>query len=393
MIILRPKKILIVASICLFVGYFVSTALSVRAHAASSTMLLTKEQLAEQVQEKAKQLDAINVQLQETQKNLKGTTQQRVTLTQQLSSINNNISQLNLNIQADQIKAQKLSLEIASLNYDIRDIKSSIEDKRAAIGKVIVELQKSDMFGGNLLILFLRNNTLADGVLEAQNLNDLQNQLTEEIGSLRDLHEQYNTQIRVADDKRTGVAVAQRDLENKKAIVQDQKASHRALLAETKNKESIFQQQLSALQKQQQQVANEIETLDAVLRTKIDPSELPPLGPGILAVPVQGGTVSSVTQRYGATEFAKNGYRGQWHNGIDFGVPVGTPILAAEEGTVVAVGNQDAYCRRGAYGKFVVINFNNNLTGLYAHLSRQIVQKGDAVKRGQIIGYSGMTGY
>lgn len=392
-LILRSGKAFVIIGSCLLAGYFVAATLPVRVDAASSTMPFTKEQLASQIQEKAKQLDTISAQLQETQQNLKGTTQQRVTLTQQLTSINSNISQLNLNIQADQIKAQKLSLEIDALNYDIQDIKSSIADKRVAIGRIIVELQKGDKLNGNLLMLFLKNNSLADSVLEAQNLNNLQNQLTGDIANLRDLNTQYNNDIKTASDKKNGVTAAQRDLENKKLIVQDQKASHQALLTETKNKESVFQQQLAALQKQQQQIADEIETLDAVLRTKIDPSELPPLGPGVLAVPVQGDTANSVTQGYGATSFAKNGYRGQWHNGADFAAPIGTPIIAAEDGTIVATGNQDLYCRRGAYGKFIVVNFSDNLTGLYGHLSRQIVQKGDTVKRGQVIGYSGSTGY
>ena len=104
-------------------------------------------------------------------------------------------------------------------------------------------------------------------------------------------------------------------------------------------------------------------------------------------------TANVLTQGFGATEFAKNGYKGKWHNGVDFGVPLGTTILAAEDGTVVAVGNQDSYCYRGAYGKFIVIEHKNNLTTLYAHLSQYIVKKGDVIKRGQVIGYSGKTGY
>ena len=137
-----------------------------------------------------------------------------------------------------------------------------------------------------------------------------------------------------------------------------------------------------------------MEALGAVLRTKIDPSLLPPLKPGVLGAPIAVADArSAMTQGYGATSFAKNGYRGKWHNGVDFGVPIGTSVLASEEGTVVAIGNQDSYCNKGAYGKFIVIRHANNLTTLYAHLSRQVVQKGDVVKRGQLIGYSGRTGY
>ena len=144
-------------------------------------------------------------------------------------------------------------------------------------------------------------------------------------------------------------------------------------------------------QKRQQEIADEIESIDAELRSKIDLSLLPVAKPGILGLPVEG--VAMITQRYGATDFAKSAYRGKLHNGIDFRAVVGSPIIAAEAGIVVGVGDQDAYCYRGAYGKYIAINHGNNLTTLYAHLSRQVVKKGQKVERGELVGYSGRTGY
>ena len=57
------------------------------------------------------------------------------------------------------------------------------------------------------------------------------------------------------------------------------------------------------------------------------------------------------------------------------------------------VGNQDKYCPRAAYGKFIVVRFDNGLTGIYGHLSGQIVSVGNRVERGQLIGYMGRTGW
>jgi murein DD-endopeptidase MepM/ murein hydrolase activator NlpD len=246
---------------------------------------------------------------------------------------------------------------------------------------------------GNLLSLFLKGGTLADGVLEANSVLDLQAKLSNDVTALRDLHTQYEKDIADSNTKQGQISVHQTDLQNKKSIVQDQQQEKQTLLTETKNQESVFQKQYTALQKEQQQIASDMESIQAILRTKIDPSTLPALGAGVLAIPVQGDARDDVTQGYGATSFAKNGYQGHWHNGIDFAASIGTPVLAAEDGTVVATGNQDAYCPKGAYGKFIVINHNDGLTTLYGHLSRQLVAKGSVVKRGQLIGYSGVTGY
>ncbi len=361
--------------------------------ATSTAQTMTREDLQTQVQEKAKQLDDLNKQIEATKQALSETTGNRLTLQKELATLQNNVDQLSLSIKADQITIEELGLEVESLGYDLTDIQSSIADKKAAIIRTIVEVQMNDENNNNLLMVFLQSKTLADGVLEAQNIKNLQDQLTTDITNLHSLHDEYDSKIQEATQKKESIAFNQQDLTNKKLIVQDQKTEQQTVLTQTKNKESVYEKQVADLEKQQQQIADEVEALDAVLRTKIDPSTLPPLGHGVLAIPVSGDTLDDITQGYGATEFAKNGYQGHWHNGVDFAASIGTPVLAAEDGTVVATGNQDSYCPRGAYGKFIVIQHTDNLTTLYGHLSRQIVAKGDTIKRGQVIGYSGMTGY
>ncbi len=79
------------------------------------------------------------------------------------------------------------------------------------------------------------------------------------------------------------------------------------------------------------------------------------------------------------------------HNGIDIAVPIGTPIKAIADGTVVVVGPTSGY------GYWVGINHglvnDNKVSSEYGHLSRWIVNNGQKVKQGQIIAYSGNTGY
>lgn len=74
------------------------------------------------------------------------------------------------------------------------------------------------------------------------------------------------------------------------------------------------------------------------------------------------------------------------HNGVDFATPVGTPIYATGDGVVTTVKNH-----RYA-GKYVVIKHSNKYSTRYLHLSRYKVHKGQHVKRGQLIAYSGATG-
>jgi len=75
-----------------------------------------------------------------------------------------------------------------------------------------------------------------------------------------------------------------------------------------------------------------------------------------------------------------------FHQGVDYPVPVGTPVRAPADGTVSAVRD------RWGYGKVVEIDHGNGLKTRFAHLARQQVKVGDTVKAGQIVAISGDTG-
>jgi len=86
-------------------------------------------------------------------------------------------------------------------------------------------------------------------------------------------------------------------------------------------------------------------------------------------------------------------YSNGTHNGIDLGVPIGTPIKAALTGIVQATGNTDLQAGCYSYGKWVLVKHNNGLSTLYGHMSLIKAVPGQSVATGDIIGYSGQTGY
>lgn len=78
---------------------------------------------------------------------------------------------------------------------------------------------------------------------------------------------------------------------------------------------------------------------------------------------------------------------GKFHKGLDIAARYGSKIVSACDGVVSYTGHQ-----RFGYGKVVYIKHEGNFYTRYAHLSRYIVKKGYAVKKGQVIGYVGKTG-
>lgn len=80
------------------------------------------------------------------------------------------------------------------------------------------------------------------------------------------------------------------------------------------------------------------------------------------------------------------GKSGQFHKGLDITNRAGTPVIAPAEGTVSMAGSD------GAYGISVEIDHGAGIVTKYAHLQRAQVKQGQWIKRGETLGYVGMTG-
>src|SRR5690606_10882362 len=94
-----------------------------------------------------------------------------------------------------------------------------------------------------------------------------------------------------------------------------------------------------------------------------------------------------ISSRYNLNRrIAYYGYALRPHRGTDFAAPIGTPIVATSNGTVVEA------TQRGGNGKFVKIKHNDTYTTQYLHMSAILVKKGQYVKQGDVIGKVGMTG-
>ncbi len=97
--------------------------------------------------------------------------------------------------------------------------------------------------------------------------------------------------------------------------------------------------------------------------------------------PVKG----RISSPFGLRRFF-NGEPRSPHSGLDLAVPVGSPVKAANHGRVALVGN--FYLP----GKIIILDHGFGIYTVYAHLSRFCVKKGQMVKKGQIIAFSGCTG-
>lgn len=100
-----------------------------------------------------------------------------------------------------------------------------------------------------------------------------------------------------------------------------------------------------------------------------------PYYPGYYIRPISGGVKTQGLHGY---------------NAVDLAAPVGTPIFASAEGTVIASLSGGGW--NGGYGNYVIISHTNGSQTLYAHTSKNLVAVGQHVDQGQIIAKVGATG-
>jgi len=103
--------------------------------------------------------------------------------------------------------------------------------------------------------------------------------------------------------------------------------------------------------------------------------QVPPMGSGQMAWPVQGTISSYYGWRWGSL-----------HQGVDIAASTGTKIIAADAGMVSFAG------WNGGYGNLVKIDHGGGKETYYGHMSKIAVKVGDTVAKGDVIGYVGSTG-
>lgn len=347
--------------------------------------------LQKQIEEKGAELQKIQAQRETLNKTLEAISNSGNSIKKDIQTYNANINELNLSIKSNSTNIQKLELEIRSLSGQLGTIGSSIGTRRQAIANLLAELQQKESEG--LFMRILKGKTLSESVAEVESITTLNDALRNNITELQNLRNDYANKIDQNKKKKVTKEMQTNDLVNLQQIVKEQKNEKQKILEQTKTQEQYYAQQIEELDKKQAEISAIIDDAEYKLRSTFDPTLLPLKRSGVLGFPAEQ---PYITQCYGPTKFAARAYRSKTHNGIDFGDPIGTPVLAAESGKIIKVGNNDRGVSRWnkfQYGKYIIIQHPNNLATLYAHLSRQIVKEGQTVNRGDVIGYSGNTGY
>lgn len=330
------------------------------------------------------QVDALKTKVAEAGKRKNELKNQLSGLTNDLSALQKQISLLDSQIEAQQDEIDAQEELLGELTQMIADKTIELEESERQQAEQYAQLRS------RLRYMVEHGTTSSLSILlSSDSFSDFLNryEIIRQI-SLRD--ENLFEQLKAIRDK---VLTEKQELEDTKKEAEDTKLQMEANKAELEAQMEAKRKQMDSIQLAQKNVkdayAAMIETEDELMaqykKAAAEYAAQSTYVGGTFMWPLPAGN-NVVTCKYGMRTHPITGKR-KLHTGVDLRAATGTKVYAANKGTVTTSGYSSAW------GNYIIISHGGGITTLYAHMSKRSVSKDDKVKQGDIIGYSGNTGY
>ena len=330
------------------------------------------------------QVDALKTKVAEAGKRKNELKNQLSGLTNDLSALQKQISLLDSQIEAQQDEIDAQEELLGELTQMIADKTIELEESERQQAEQYAQLRS------RLRYMVEHGTTSSLSILlSSDSFSDFLNryEIIRQI-SLRD--ENLFEQLKAIRDK---VLTEKQELEDTKKDAEDTKLQMEANKAELETQMEAKRKQMESIQLAQKNVkdayAAMIETEDELMaqykKAAAEYAAQSTYVGGTFMWPLPAGN-NVVTCKYGMRTHPITGKR-KLHTGVDLRAATGTKVYAANKGTVTTSGYSSAW------GNYIIISHGGGITTLYAHMSKRSVSKDDKVKQGDIIGYSGNTGY
>ena len=317
-------------------------------------------------------LDQVNQKIEQERAQLAQKEKQKQAVTQQLYQVDQGLAQTRDEL--DTLNGNQILLQtrINNAQQDLQKTQASLDGR-------------TGIFDQRLRDIYIDGNvSYLDVLFKATSLDDF---LTR-FDLLQRIAEQDISLMQQITAMRDKIARNKQDLVGQQAqlaVVQQQtlakQATFTASSQQKKQLVSQIQAQMGILQHNVDEDAAYSQQLTQIIQ-ELTNKNGPAQGTGRFIWPVRGPITSPFGMRINPVTHIYSG-----HTGIDIGVPYGTPIAAADGGTVIFAS------WNVAYGNMTVIDHGGGFSTMYAHQSKQLVAVGDRVTQGQIIGYIGTTGW
>lgn len=322
----------------------------------------------------------IDSQIKDKQEDLESNKDAQSEAQSQLDSINANLDSVQAEITKlyDELAVAEENLSRQQEEYTV--IKAQLDESQKALQSRVNAIYRNGDIS-YLDVLFSSEN-VQDFISGFIFLTKIVEEDRKIIGSIQENKVLAEEKLHELEVTRNEIVALQVEKEAEEAEYAKQAEAKLALLDTLESEQAALEKEIDEMEAQSGSIASEINSYYASLSAS-DPGYTY-TGSGVFTWPLSTG--GTLTSNYGYRIHPISGVR-KMHTGVDLAAPAGTPILAAESGTVSLVRKLGT-----GYGWYVVVSHGSNISTLYAHMSSIIVSEGQAVSRGQQLGGVGTTG-
>lgn len=300
-------------------------------------------------------------------------------ITQEVKKIDGDITSTESKIVSSEEQIKKIEEEIGIITGDIAKKENEItvqNSNQAESLRNVYALTDNDTF-----FLLAGKDSLSEAIDRSAYLESLEAQIEATVASLTEIKNDLVNQKKVSEDKQTELVRLKKQQETYKKGLEFSKRRKDVLLGQTKDAQKEYEKQVEEAKRTYADVNSELYKLQLSAQKR--------------AI-IRGGEkkVSNITWAWSfsgamTTNFGEPTPIQSFHTGYDIDGVIGDSVLAAADGTVSFVGGRENY----GYGNYIMIDHGQGISSLYGHLDGFAVSNGDTVKRGQVIGYMGNTGF
>ncbi|HLC39045.1 MAG TPA: peptidoglycan DD-metalloendopeptidase family protein [Patescibacteria group bacterium] len=346
---------------------------------------------ADSIQDKQRELQNIQSQIDQQQKLLNQKSGERRTLAGQVSSMDAQIRQTQLSINKTQTEIDLAQVEITKLNTQIAQKEKELKRQKQILNEALrVIYQETDT---SFIEMLFSSNNISQVLDQTEYLGAVEGKIENTMAEIKQVKSALATDKKEQETKKTQLAEKKDELKIKESGLSGQRNTRNGLLVETRGQEFAYQQLLSQRQIEWERSNAELKRMEAALY-----SGGPDSGPGY-SVP-NWPMYGRISVPYGACGCDAY-FCGKCHTGIDIVASPYTSVRAAKDGVVKDTVNscRDSvgdYGCGGGYGNRVIIEHNDGHVSIYGHLSQGSVRVrvGTRVSGGKtVIGSEGNSGF
>ena len=301
----------------------------------------------------------------------------------QLARLGDQIGAVEQKLTVTKGKLELLQQQLRLKRQELRRAQAKLVSERADFKARVVMADKTDDL--SYVDVVLSSTSFEDLISRVSVVRSLISGNDELVGGLEHTRDAVAEEEQAVADKEHGVHKAVADLQAQsdqlaalRAAQAAQKAASLAVRQQKHGQLAAVSQDLALLEQQENELLAESNALTGVIAGAAGAGG----GTGSLMWPVSGPVLSPFGWRIHPILHVR-----KMHTGIDIGVGYGVAIHAADSGSVIYA------TWMGGYGNVIIIDHGKGISTLYAHQSSLAVGAGAHVRRGQVIGYVGSTGF